>query len=100
MGKDQDIKILTDTEHCLKRPGMYIGSVKPEKNMFWIPENDKMVKKEIEYIPGQFKIFCEVLDNSIDEHIRGFCTDIKIIVDCDTGFYTISDNGRGIPTHT
>lgn len=97
MSKDQDIEILDDRRHCLLRPGMYIGSIKPEKMFFWIPEEDKMVKKEIEYIPGLFKIFCEVLDNSIDESIRGFCSHIKVIVECDTGFYTIADNGRGIP---
>lgn len=101
MAKDQDIKILTDVEHCLKRPGMYIGSTRPEKVMFWVPTTDgKLVKQEVEYIPGQFKLFCEVLDNAIDEHIRGFGNHIKIVVDKDNGIYSIEDEGRGIPIDT
>jgi DNA gyrase subunit B len=98
MGKDQDIKILTDVEHVLKRPGMYIGSTRPEKFSFWVPTKDgKLAKEEVEYIPGQYKLFCEVLDNSLDEHIRGFCSHIKIAVDKDNGVYSIEDDGRGIP---
>lgn len=98
MGKDQDIKILTDVEHCLRRPGMYIGSIRPETQEFWVSNDEgKMEKKEIEYIPGQFKLFCEILDNGIDEHVRGFGNRIDVEVDHSSGFITIRDYGRGIP---
>lgn len=98
MGKDQDIKILTDVEHVLKRPLMYVGRIDPDKQEFWIPTTSgKMEKKEIEYIPAAYKIFNEVLDNSLDEHIRGFGDVITISIDKETGFYAIEDRGRGIP---
>lgn len=96
MTESNDIKILTDNQHVLKRPGMYIGPITTESKEFWIPNKGKMVKQEIEYIPGLYKIFCEVLDNAIDEHQRGFCNEISVEVDYENNRYAISDNGRGI----
>ena len=92
----KDVKVLNDIEHVLTRPGMYIGSVNMEKQTFWLPEKDKMVLKEIEYIPGLYKIFNELLDNAVDEGVRGFCTEIWVEVDTEKNMYSIRDNGRGI----
>lgn len=39
----------------------------------------------------------EIIDNAIDEHMAGFCTDIHISIDTKTKMITVSDNGRGIP---
>jgi len=98
MSKDQNIKILNDREHCLLRPGMYIGSTKPEKQFFWIPTDaGKLKREEISYIQGEYKLFCEVLDNALDEHIRGFGNQIDITYSQKTGYITIRDYGRGIP---
>jgi DNA gyrase/topoisomerase IV subunit B len=96
---EQDIKILGEIEHCLKRSGMYIGSTKPEKQFWFVPnEHGKIEKKEFDVIPGLYKIFNEVLDNSIDEvGTRGFGSEISIIVDKDNNIYSIEDDGRGIP---
>lgn len=96
---DQKITILSDREHCLKRSGMYIGSVKPEKQMFWVLNSEKkLIRQEVEFIPGLFKIFSEIVDNSIDEvAVRGFGDTVNIEYDKQTGFITVSDNGRGIP---
>ena len=96
MTNSEDVKILSDNQHVLLRPGMYIGPIVPETKEFWVIEKGKMVKKEIEYIPGLYKIFCEVLDNAIDEHQRGFCNTIDVIVDYEKNRYTVGDNGRGI----
>lgn len=97
MTDKQEIVILDDISHCLLRPSMYIGSTKPELQTFWCPENNKMVKKEIEYVPGQFKLFCEVLDNAIDEHVRGFGNRIDVTVNKSDGNIKIKDYARGIP---
>lgn len=96
MTDKHDIKILDDTEHVLLRPSMYIGPTAPEKKEFWIPSKGKMEWKEISYIPGLFKIFCEVLDNAVDEHQRGFCKTIDVEVNTEKGYYKIKDDGRGI----
>jgi len=59
-------------EHVLARPGMYIGSIEVDKTSLWVLNNNKteMIKKEIDYIPGLFKIFDEILVNVLDHIIR------------------------------
>lgn len=96
--KDQDIKILSELDHVLLRSGMYIGATDIHKQEFWIPENDKMVKKEIDYIPGLYKIICEIIDNSVDELTgRGYGDTLNIEYDSKEFSYKVVDNGRGIP---
>lgn len=92
----KDVKFLGDIEHVLTRPGMYIGSINPELQNFWLPEKTTMVYKEIEYVPGLYKIFNELLDNAVDEGVRGFCNEITIEVDTEKNVYSVIDNGRGI----
>ena len=52
-------------EHILLRPDTYIGSVEPLTQEMWIWdfENEKMIKKEITFVPGLKKIFDEILGN-------------------------------------
>jgi DNA topoisomerase-2 len=52
-------------EHILLRPDTYIGSVELLQQEMWIWdfENEKMVKKEISFVPGLYKIFDEILGN-------------------------------------
>jgi DNA topoisomerase-2 len=90
---------LTDTEHVLLRPGMYIGSVKPHtEEVYLFSENKKKFEPtEITYNPGFLKMFDEIVSNSVDEHKRNpKLNHIKITVDKNTGKISIWDNG-GIP---
>ena len=60
-------KILDQISHVLLRPQTYVGSDRPHKSIKWIIENDKMIEREVIYIPSFIKIFDEVIINSIDE---------------------------------
>ncbi len=72
---ENDIQILEGLEAVRKRPGMYIGSTGPS---------------------GLHHLVYEIVDNSIDEALAGYCTDIKIEI-LEGDIIRVSDNGRGIP---
>ncbi len=72
---ENSISILEGLEAVRKRPGMYIGSVGTK---------------------GLNHLIYEIADNSVDEHLAGYCTQINVTLNKD-GSATIKDNGRGIP---
>lgn len=98
---DKKYQKLTDTEHVLLRPGMYVGSIKPHtEEIFLAKKTTKGVKfhpTEITYNPGFLKLFDEIVSNSVDEHKRNpKLNKIDVTVDQTTGWIAVKDNG-GIP---
>lgn len=95
---EEKYRKLDDIDHCLQRPGMYIGSTKTrEEEIFLLSEDGKFAKKTVKMNPAFLKIFDEIISNSADEHRRnGKLNQIRVTADRQTGRITIYDNG-GIP---
>ena len=89
-------KKLTDIEHVILRPGMYIGSIKPHTATKWVLGEEKMTQRELTYNPGFLKIFDEIITNSVDESKRegSKLNTIKVTIKNDV--ISVWDNG-GIP---
>ena len=93
-------KKLTDHEHVLKKPGMYIGGTDTVSTSMWIFDDETKLfkKKDIQYIPGLYKIFDEIIVNARDHIIRNptTCAEIRITIDEKTGFISVWNDGPGI----
>jgi DNA topoisomerase-2 len=90
---EEKYKKLTDIEHILLRPGMYISSIKPSTAPKWILKDGEMIKKEVCFINGFLKLFDEIITNSIDESKRPGTKLDTIKVNIKEGEISVWDNG-------
>jgi DNA topoisomerase-2 len=96
-GIEDKYQKLTDVEHVLLRPFMYIGSISPHTGDQYLFDGEKVWNEEITYNPGFIKLFDEIISNSVDEHRRSSkLNEIKVTLNLDTSEISIWDNG-GIP---
>lgn len=60
----------TQLEHILLRPDTYVGSVEKHTQTLWVYEDEKMVNRNVTFVPGLYKIFDEILVNAADNKQR------------------------------
>ena len=96
--ENRKYQILSEIDHILQRPGMYIGSVVTEKSNQYILDGNKFIQKEINVNWGFQKLIDEIISNSVDESKRKgtLLNTIKIDIDKYEGTISVHDNG-GIP---
>lgn len=99
---------LDQKEHVLTRPGMYIGSVETDACDTWLYSDaeKRMVKKQVRYVPGLFKIFDEILVNAIDHAVRlrskttdevgSYVKNIRVDIKAAEGVIEVTNDGDGI----
>jgi len=94
---EQQYQKLTDREHVLHRPYMYVGSTEPHTGDHHLFDGDEIEYKKVTYNPAFLKIFDEILSNSVDEHRKTkSLNEIRVTFNLDGGEITVWDNG-GIP---
>ena len=67
---EQTYQKLSDIEHVLHRPGMYIGDIDHINSERWVFENESMIRKSLNFSPGFYKIFDEAFTNATDHSQR------------------------------
>lgn len=92
------IRKMSDREHILARPSMYIGGIDTTTTYDYVLENDKISYREISFVPGLIKIINEIIDNSVDVAIKtNFKFGNEIYIKIDSKSVEVRDNGTGIP---
>ena len=107
MALKQNYNKLTHEQHVLELPDTYIGDIEPNTIDVWCLDEtvNKMVNRPITYIPGEYKLYDEIMVNALDQYTRIRESDqdglipvknIKINVDKETGLISVYNDGEGI----
>lgn len=87
-------------DHILTLPDTWIGSVQADTMFMWVYDESKkkVVKKEITFVPGLYKIYDEILVNARDHSVKEkTCKTIKVNFNKEEGKITVFNDGKGIP---
>jgi len=97
MSIEEKYKKLSQIDHILIRPGMYIGSTELNESNMFIYDDNKIIEKFIKFIPGLYKIFDELITNVYDQSTRDETMNIvKVKFDKINNKIIVFNNGKGI----
>lgn len=99
-------QMLSDIEHVLKAPDSYVGSIEQatyEDAWVYDEESNKMVQRNIDIVPGLYKIFDEILVNAVDQYtrlkydptVKDKVTRIEVVIDPEENVVSVYNNGKG-----
>lgn len=90
-----------EKEHVLERSGMWVGSIEMDSQLLWVYNRttNKMEYRKIDYIPGLYKIFDEIIVNARDQTVRDpSCKNINVVFNKESGEISVYNDGdNGIP---
>lgn len=95
---EEKYKELSEVEHILLRPGMWVGSTerRPTEAYVYNTNTGKMEQRDVMYVPAMLKIVDEIISNSCDEYRRKDnmgLTEISVSINTDTNEISVMDNG-------
>jgi len=97
---EEQYQKLSQLDHILLRPDSYVGSVELQKDWLWV-YNDKdgtVEQKNLQYVPGLYKIFDEILVNAADNFVKDSTqTYVKVVINEKEGWISVENNGHGLP---
>lgn len=90
----------TQLEHILLRPDTYVGSCEKTEEKAWVycKETNKLVQRQMSFVPGLYKIFDEILVNATDNKVRDpTMVTLRVDIDQEAGCIRVYNDGNGIP---
>ena len=90
----------TQLEHILLRPDTYVGSCEKTEALAWVYDKDanKLVQRQMSFVPGLYKIFDEILVNATDNKVRDpTMVTLRVDIDQAEGVIRVFNDGNGIP---
>ena len=97
MSSNKEIKVLSEREHILLRPTVYVGSVKPTDEKVPVIRDSRVFVESKTISVGMYKLFDEVFSNSLDEakRMNGKMKKITIAIDSKSNSVSVKDSGNG-----
>lgn len=97
MSSNKEIKVLSEREHILLRPTVYVGSVKPTDEKVPVIKDNKVFIESKKISVGMYKLFDEVFSNALDEakRMNGKMKKILIEIDSKSNGVSVTDTGNG-----
>ena len=106
---DNKYQQMEHLKHIRELPDTYVGSSINEEKELFILENEKIVKRNVNYVPALYKIFDEIIVNAIDNHTRTqqekekfpkklvrVMNNLEVCIDKNSGIISVLNNGEGI----